>query len=257
LGKKLLSNIVIAPDFDTLSRQAAEFVSKYLIKLAKTKNRVSVVLAGGKTPRGLYEHLATNEVQMRVPWRKIHLFWGDERWVSPQHKESNYRLVYEALISKIPIPSENVHPMVTETIDLPKAADAYERKLRGFFGSTRSKWPRFDLVILGVGIDGHTASLFQGQSVLKEKKRWVAAIYVEKVRSYRLTLTLPVFNHAAQVIFVAAGREKAAVLKEGIGTPHSRPRFPYQLIKPHRGRTIFFLEMAAASLIGQPKETQR
>ena len=246
---------MIASDFDTLSRQAAEFVSEYLIKLAKIKNRISIVLAGGKTPRGLYEHLATHDVQMRIPWRKIHLFWGDERWVSSQHKESNYRLVYEALISKIPIPPGNVHPLVTETTDLQKAADAYERKLHEFFGSARSKWPRFDLVILGVGIDGHTASLFQGQAVLKEKKRWVVAIYVEKVRAYRLTLTLPVFNHAAQVVFVAAGREKAVVLKEGIGTRHSRARFPYQLIKPHRGRTIFFLEMTAASLMGQSKET--
>jgi len=247
---------VIATDLEDLNRQAAEFVAKYVIHLAKAKDRVSIVLSGGETPRGLYQRLAEDHFGTAIPWRQVHLFWGDERWVSLQHKESNYRLAYEVLISRIPIPPENVHPMLKETNNLQKAADEYEKKLREFFGSLREGWPRFDLVILGVGTDGHTASLFPSLPVLKEKKRWVAALCVEKMKSYRLTLTLPVFNHAAQVIFLVAGREKAPVLKEGLGTDHPRVRFPYQLIKPHRSQTIFFMDIAAASLMEQIKENQ-
>ena len=248
--------IVVAADLEELSRRAAEFVAQYVISLAKKKDRVSIALCGGETPRGLYQHLARDNFQITIPWRQIHLFWGDERWVSLQHKESNYRLAYEALISRVPIPPENVHPMVGETTDPQKAADAYEKKLRGFFGSSRERWPRFDLAILGIGTDGHTASLFPGLPVLKEKKRWVTALYIEKVRSYRLTLTLSVFNHAAQVIFLAAGREKAPIIKEGLATDHPQAHFPYRLIKLHHGQTLFFLDAAAASFMEQSKETK-
>jgi 6-phosphogluconolactonase len=146
--------------------------------------------------------------------------------------------------------------MVKEVTDPQKTASEYEKELREFFRSLHQKWPRFDLVILGIGTDGHTASLFPGSPVLTEKKRWVVAPFVPKIKAYRLTLTLPVFNHAARVIFLVAGKEKAPVLKEGLGTYHPQVRFPYQLIKPRHGQTIFFLDAAASRFMDRSKATE-
>jgi 6-phosphogluconolactonase len=245
--------IIIGADLEELGQKSADWVAQYVLNTEKVKDRVSLVLSGGMTPRGLYERLAGEKFQRLLPWRKIHLFWGDERCVSPEHVESNYRLVYETLISRVPIPSQNVHPMPGADPNPERAAEEYEKLLRQFFGRSGKRkgggWPRFDLVILGVGLDGHTASLFPMLPVLREKKRWVAAPFVAKLRTHRLTLTPPVFNHAARVIFLASGRDKAAVLKKGLTTIQSRPLFPYRLIKPLHGRPIFFLDAEAASLL--------
>lgn len=245
--------VVIADDLGSLSEKTAVFVARWIADRAKVQDRVAFVLAGGTTPRRLYEHLAMSTFREEIPWNQVHLFWGDERCVSPENPESNYRAAYESLISRVPIPPENVHRMSAEKADPEKAADEYEQTLRDFFRSSPGEWPTFDLVLLGIGADGHTASLFPGSSVLHEKKRWVAAPYVEKLKSYRLTLTLPVFNHAAQVIFLAAGKEKAQVIKKLQVTSHTQDRFPAQLIRPLPGKLVFFLDQAAASLIPQKK----
>ncbi len=243
--------IIVANNPEDLSHQSAEWVAQYVLNTAKIKDRVSIVLSGGITPKGLYERLAGEKFQQLIPWRQTHLFWGDERCVSLEHSESNYRLAYETFISRVSIPSQNVHPMPGADPNPERAAEEYERLLRQFFGLSEKrrsgKWPRFDLVILGVGLDGHTASLFPRSSVLREKKRWVVAPFVQKLRTHRLTLTPPILNHASHVIFLVSGREKATVLKKGLTTGQSRPSFPFQLIRPPQGRLIFFLDVEAAS----------
>ncbi len=243
--------VVIADDLEALSEKAAEFVARCITDRAKVKDRVAIALSGGTTPKGLYEWLASENFRHRITWNQVHLFWGDERCVPPKNPESNYHTAYESLISRVLIPVKNVHRMPGEKADPEKAADEYEQALRDFFRPSPEEWPTFDLVLLGIGTDGHTASLFPGSLVLQERKRWVAAPYVEKLHAHRLTLTLPVFNHAAQVIFLVAGKEKAQVMKELHVTGHTQDRFPFQLIRPDHGKLVFFLDKPAARFIAQ------
>jgi 6-phosphogluconolactonase len=247
--------VVIADDLASLSEQAAELVVRCITDRAQVADRVAIVLSGGTTPKGVYERLASENFRHRIPWNRVHLFWGDERCVPPQDPESNYLLAYKTLVSRVPVPPENVHRMPGEKADSEKAADEYEQTLRDFFRSSPGEWPIFDLVLLGIGSDGHTASLFPGLSVLQEKQRWVAAPYVDKLKAYRLTLTPPVFNHARQVIFLAAGQEKAEVIKELQVITPAQERFPFQLIRPDHGKLVFFLDKPAARFIDQKKKS--
>lgn len=245
--------VVIARDIEDLSRQAAGFVIGLLKNLAEAKEHVAIALSGGTTPKRLYELLSTVSFHNEIPWNQVHLFWGDERFVPLDHPYSNYRIAYDTLISKIQIPQENVHPMPCEKADPQVAAYEYEERLRRFFGSPSKGWPQFDLVLLGVGVDGHTASLFPGSSLLKEKRRWVAAPYVKRLNAYRLTLTLPVLNNADQIIFLVAGKEKAQIMKGLFAADNTRAGLPVHLIRPSHGKLLFFLDESAACLIDQGK----
>ena len=236
----------VARDLETLNAIAVGHVTRLIHSQVNIKDKVSLVLSGGTTPRRLYESLATPASGKPIPWERVHLFWGDERCVPPDHAESNYRMARESLIDHIPIPSENIHRMHAEESDPNQAAEIYEHTLREFFGATKPEWPHFDLVLLGVGADGHTASLFPDSPVLDEKKRWVAATYVEALKVMRLTLTLPVFNHAAQVLFLVAGKEKSSVMKEAGSSDPSQKKFPYQRIHPPRGKVIYLMDQNAA-----------
>lgn len=238
--------ITVARDFEDLTEQASDLISQSITNQTRVRDRVTVVLSGGSTPRRLYERLARGDVVAKIPWGRVHLFWGDERCGPPEDPKSNYRMAYESLIRWIPIPPENIHRMPFDLPDPERAAEEYEASLRRFFGPSEGEWPRFDVVLLGVGPDGHTASLFPNSPVLGERKRWVAAVYVEKLKNHRLTLTVPVFNHAAQVIFLVAGKEKARVMKTLRPAEPKRVRFPYQLIRPHTGRLTFLLDREAA-----------
>ena len=240
------SGIEVARNPEALHAIAVDRVLRILRAQTRIKDRVSLVLSGGSTPRRLYEGLVKSTPGEAIPWQRIHLFWGDERCVPPDDTESNYRMARESLIDRIPIPPENIHRIPAEESDLDQAAETYENTLRRYFGAPEPEWPRFDLVLLGVGSDGHTASLFPGSPVLEEKKRWVAATYVEALKVHRLTLTLPVFNHAARVIFLVAGKEKAAVMKEALSPGHPQGRFPYRLIRPHDGELVYLLDQDAA-----------
>ncbi|NKE70263.1 6-phosphogluconolactonase [Candidatus Manganitrophus noduliformans] len=241
--------VKIARDLEDLSEKAAEFVLRFVMDLLKGQESVSIALAGGATPKFLYERLAIQSIQQKIPWSRVHLFWGDERCVPPEDPDSNYRMADATLISQVPIPMENVHRMPGEKAP-EAAAEEYEKTLRAFFGSS-PEWPRFDLVLLGVGADGHTASLFPGSPALKEKKRWVIAPYVEKLKVHRLTLTLPVFNHAALVLFLISGREKAPIVRALLSSVPLQIFFPAQMIRPVQGRRLFFLDPSAASLLDQ------
>jgi 6-phosphogluconolactonase len=239
-------DIIICRDTDQLSRKAAEQFVALARQAIAAHGRFSVALSGGSTPRALYWLLATGEFSDQLAWRQIHLFWSDERCVPPDHAESNFRMVKESLLSKILIPSENVHRMIGE-IEPAIAAAAYETELRQCFSSSQEKLPRFDLILLGLGEDGHTASLFPHSSVLNETRRLVATTYVEKSNAHRLTLTFPVINNAAQITFLIAGQSKSVIVKEILTTENYD--YPAARIKPENGHLTWFITQDAATVI--------
>jgi 6-phosphogluconolactonase len=233
-------DIIICHDADELARKAAEqFVSLAGAAIARSE-RFTVALSGGSTPRALYSLLASAEYRERIDWRGVHLFWGDERCVPPDHPESNYRMVQEALLSRINIPPANIHRMAGEK-EPAEAATAYEDELRRFFQLTEGQVPRFDLILLGLGEDGHTASLFPGSAALEEKEHLVATAYVERLKAHRLTITLPVINAAAQVSFLVSGESKSAILKALLGRDSDAAQYPAGKINPPTGELTWFI----------------
>jgi 6-phosphogluconolactonase len=239
--------------FDTpeqVALAAAERFVEYDSAFHGELDRFSVALAGGNTPRRVYELLASERFKHRVEWTQVHLFFGDERCVPPDHPDSNYLMAYETLISRVPIPAKNVHRIIGEG-NPEEGARLYENQLRAFFAGV--SWPRFDLVLLGMGADGHTASLFPGSDALKEKSKWVTATKREKLKQDRITLTLPVFNHAAHIMFVVTGNEKAARLAEVVEKQSSADRMPAQEIQPVNGSLEWLIDKAAAAKLKAPQ----
>ena len=236
--------IIICRDLDDLSRKAAEQFVALACRAIAARRRFNVALSGGSTPRALYSLLATGEFSAQLAWRQIHVFFGDERCVAPDHAESNYRMVTESLLAKAIIPTENVHRMTGEKAPAVAAAE-YEAQMRKHFHIDDQSLPRFDLVLLGLGEDGHTASLFPASSALDETRRLVATTYVKKLQAHRLTLTFPVINNAAQITFLVAGLSKAAVVKEILADHNSNA--PAARIKPTSGKLSWFITQDAAS----------
>lgn len=207
----------------------------------------SVALSGGSTPRVLYELLSDPREPFRdqIAWDKTHFFFSDERHVPPDHAESNYRMVNEAMFSRVPVPPENIHRIPAENPVAEDAAKAYETDLRKSFGEAI---PAFDLLLLGLGEDGHTASLFPHSPALKETERYVVAPWVEKFNAYRITMTLPVLNNGKSVVFLVTGASKAEVLREVIKTDKNPDLYPAQAISPTNGAVSWFIDKAAARL---------
>src|SRR5258705_12409901 len=226
---KTFRNILIFDNSEQLAEAAAERFVSDAQEAIKRHGRFSVALAGGNTPKRVYELLASEPYVSRIEWSRAHLFFGDERCVPPDHADSNYRMVNESLISRCSIPAQNVH-RITGEVDPLLGARRYEEELRGFFPG--SSWPRFDLVLLGMGEDGHTASLFPGTTALNETKAWVVANWVEKFGAFRITLTAPAINHAAHIVFLITGEAKARRLAEIVNGPADPERLPAQLIYP-------------------------
>jgi len=206
----------------------------------------AVALAGGSTPRRAYELLATDEFKDRVDWPRVHLFFGDERAVPSDDPQSNYRMVNDALISRIAIPAENVHRIRGETAPA-ESSESYEAELKSLFGAVA--WPRFDLVWLGLGADGHTASLFPRSDALQEETRWVVATRQPQTRQDRITLTLPAINHAARVTFMVTGKDKAATLARILRSESVDEELPARTIRPVNGILEWLVDRAAASAI--------
>lgn len=227
---------IVLPDLKAISQAAAERVAT----LAQTRDPFTVALSGGSTPRRLYEVLAAPPFRERVPWGRVHVFWGDERCVPPDHSDSNYRLAREALLDKIPILAENVHRIWGE-MPPDQAAAAYQTELEAVVGVNG----RLDLILLGMGADGHTASLFPGTEALEERERAVVAVYVERLQAWRVTLTLPVINAARQVLFLVTGAAKAEIVQAVLEGPEGR--FPAQQIRPTAGQLTWLVDVAAAS----------
>jgi len=199
----------VYPNLTSLSEAAAETITKQILTVAPT-SRFNLALSGGNTPRTLYRILST-KYQDRIPWERVHLFWGDERYVPSEDARSNYRTVREGLLNRIRIPVGNVHPMRTDFRDPADAAKTYETVLRDYFVAP---WPSLNLVLLGLGADGHTASLFPNSQILQEGERWVMAVTTDIEPRVRLTLTLPVIAHADQIFLLVVGGDKAKALQQ-------------------------------------------
>lgn len=237
------SEIIICREPGELYHKAAEQFVALAGAACAEKGRFTVALSGGSTPKALYGLLASDGYRDRVHWPRVHLFWGDERCVPPDHPESNYRLVKESLLSGVKIPEENVHRLAGEK-EAEAAAAGYENELRKFFGATGL--PRFDLIFLGLGEDGHTASLFPGSAALSENQRWVAAAYVERFKAHRLTLTFSVINAAAQVTFLVSGESKRAIVKQLLAGSAKSSNYPAAKVSPTDGKLVWLITKDAA-----------
>ncbi|OQZ00761.1 MAG: 6-phosphogluconolactonase [Candidatus Brocadia sp. UTAMX2] len=231
---------------DELSHQAAQEFVRLAGEAVRAKGFFTVALSGGSTPRGLYTMLASDVYRKQVSWTDVYLFWGDERCVPPDDPDSNYRMTREALIQRVPIPKEHIHRIPAEREDHAHAAGEYEQTIKTFFHLNTGEFPRFDLILLGMGDDGHTASLFPGVSLLEETSRFMCSHYVEKLGAYRLTLTVPVINQAEHIIFLVSGASKAPVLQEVLEGDYQPQRLPAQLIQPVHGRLLFIVDRMAA-----------
>jgi 6-phosphogluconolactonase len=229
---------------EDLFRAAASEFAAVANAAVSAHGRFCVALSGGSTPKSLYTLLASGAIPS-IPWEKIYFFFGDERDVPPNDPESNYRMANEAMLSKAPVPSENVFRVRTEEKDVEAAALAYEQTIRSFFGVKPGAFPRFDLILLGMGPDGHTASLFPGTAALQEANRLVVANWVEKFKTYRITFTLHVLNNAACTMFLVSGPEKADKLREVL--EGNSQDLPSARVRPSGGRLIWFVDRAAAA----------
>ena len=232
---------------DLSQAAAAEFIS-LAVDAVRSKGRFCVALCGGSTPRGLYTLLG-NQAQHSLLWEKIHFFWGDERHVPPDHPDSNYRMAFEALLSKVPIPAENIFRIHAEEKDTDTAAKKYEQTLTTFFHVQPGEFPRVDLMLLGMGPDGHTASLFPGTRALDEKNRLVVSNWVDKLNTYRITMTLPVLNNSAYVLFLVSGRDKANVLRQVL--ERQTEELPASLVHPTNGRLLWIVDREAGSALSK------
>jgi 6-phosphogluconolactonase len=242
--------IQIVTNADALYRAAAAEFVRQAGAAVQAKGACTVALSGGSTPKGLYGLLAGDPTwRGQVPWDQLHAFWGDERHVPPEHPDSNYRLAHEALLSKVPIPPAHVHRIKSEHPDAHQVADDYEQTLRAFFRLTTGQFPRFDLVFLGLGPEGHTASLFPGTKALHETRRLVVSTWVGKFYADRITLTPPTLNNAACVIFLVSGGDKALPLKAVLEGPDEPEQLPAQLIRPSHGRLLWLVDRAGARLL--------
>ena len=222
---------------------AARFVD-YSIASIREHGSFTVALAGGSTPRRVYELLAEKECKDRVNWPLVHLFFGDERMVPPGSPESNYRMVNDSLVSRVEIPPENVHRIIGETTPA-ESAERYEAELKSLFRTV--DWPGFDLALLGMGADGHTASLFPGSDALNEEEKWVVATTQPQTRQGRITLSLPVINHAKRVTFIVTGNEKAATLARVLRSEPEKEALPAQRVRPVSGILEWLVDQAAAA----------
>jgi 6-phosphogluconolactonase len=230
---------------------AAEEIVRSANEAVAARGRFTIALSGGSTPKSLFNLLATN-ARTALPWDKMLFFWSDERHVPPTDPDSNYRMADEAMLSKVPVPPGNIFRVAAENPDAAAAAEAYEKTLKTVFQLAAGAVPNFDLILLGMGPDGHTASLFPGTAAVQERSRLVVANWVEKLKAHRLTFTLPVLNAARSVAFLVSGIDKAPVLKSVLEENIPGETYPAKLVHPTDGKLFWFLDRAAASALSNP-----
>lgn len=255
------AQVRIYRDADELALKAARHFARLADQYCLGSGRFTVALSGGSTPRKMLSLLAAEPFFGTVPWSSIYFFWGDERTVAPDHADSNYRMARETLLEHAPVPAENIFRIPAELPDPENAARQYSATLREFFLSDPEATladpegyvPRFDLVFLGMGPDGHTASLFPGTDALYVNNRIVAANFVQKLNTYRITLTATIINNARNVTFVAAGADKAEALRGVLEGSYQPDVYPSQLIRPRNGTLLWMVDEAAASLLAGQK----
>lgn len=263
--QKSHAQIRVYRDPDELALKAARLFARMADQYVLGCGRFTVALSGGSTPKAMFSVLAAEPFLDTVPWSSIYFFWGDERCVLPDHPDSNYKMTSETLLSKVPVPAENVFRIPAELEDPNHAAEEYTSTLTRYFlagpGANRtgtaplSKVPRFDLVFLGMGPDGHTASLFPHSAALQAGNKIAVANYVEKFKAHRITLTAATINNARNVTFLAAGEDKAETLKNVLEGSHQPDVYPSQLIRPSNGTLLWMVDQAAASLLTEFKQS--
>ncbi len=239
--------IRIFPDVEALSQAAAVEFVRCAGEAVAARGRFTVALSGGSTPKRLYQLLTTEPYRSQTDWGRVEVFWGDERCVPPDHKDSNYRMAREAMLAQLPIPAEHIHRMEAERADREAAARDYETVLARVFGvSSGGEPPPFDLLLMGMGPDGHTASLFPHTQALDETRRWVVPNHVPQLNTDRMTMTRPILNRGREVLFLVAAADKAERLAEVLAGPADPKRLPSQSIQPE-GQLVWFVESAAAA----------
>jgi len=237
--------VSVFSDIDSLSHAAAERFASLSRAAIQSHGRFATALSGGSTPRRLYSLLGSSPYCKDIDWKRAHIFWVDERCVAPSHEESNYKIAADTFLLNAAVPEENIHRVHGEEVPELAAAE-YEEELHRFF--PRSQKKVFDLLILGAGVDGHTASLFPGSALLQERTRDVVPVYLEKPMVSRVTLTLPVLKQAAHVLFLVSGKDKADIVHEVLKSDN-REHYPAGLVQPLDGTLSWFLDEAAASRI--------
>ena len=241
--------IRILKNLEQVSAGAAEEIIKIAVDAVEKRGLFRISLSGGSTPKTLYSKLAYDQdLKKQMPWQNTHFFWSDERTVPPDHPDSNYRMVEEAMFKHVSVSEPQIHRIHAEAEEPIHAAEEYENEIRQHFNVSAPEMPQFDLVLLGMGPDGHTASLFPGTKALQEQKRLVVSNWVAKFNTYRITFTVPLINHAANVMFLVCGDDKAAALKAVLEGPYDPEVYPSQLIKPE-GELIWFVDQAAGKLL--------
>ena len=239
----------ILPNGAAIAARAAQILVDAAKAAAPSNRTFSVALAGGSTPKALYALLAAEPLRSQVPWNNLNLFFGDERHVPPDHNDSNFRMATEALLSKAPIKPEQVHRILAENSDAAQAAAQYEQVLRSEFHLSPGQRPRFDLVLLGMGNEGHTLSLFPGTKALHDNGRLVMHNWVGKLYTDRITMTAPVANNSALVLFMVTGADKAPALKAVLEGPYEPEQLPSQLIAPENGKLLWLIDPAAGAML--------
>lgn len=252
IARDAVTPVRVFEDADGLGRALAEEFAALAQAAIAARGRFMVALSGGSTPKRLYRLLSGPPFRERVAWGAVEFFWGDERAVPPDHPDSNYGSVRDGLLAPLGVRPERVHRIRAEMSDRDAAARAYEAEISTVFGvGVNGLPPAFDLILLGMGADGHTASLFPGSAGLVERKRWVVSHFVPSLGAERITLTVPILNRAREIRIMVAGREKAGTLSAALAGDHDPATLPIQLIKPERGRLVWFVDQEAASTLGQ------
>ena len=238
-------NINVFENLDEINRALADLFVRHAQHSTDAHGRFTVALTGGSSPVPLYRMLAQMPYREQIDWEKVFVFWGDERWVPLDDARSNAKMAYETLLNHVPVPEQQVFPMWEEGKDPGEFAQEYEEEVKRILGENGA----FDLIMLGMGEDGHTASLFPDTDVLDEKHDWVRAYYLKPQQMYRITLTAPLINRAKEIVFLTHGENKAAALKEILEGEKNYRQYPAQLIDPIEGKLSWFVDKAAASML--------
>jgi len=236
------------PDAEAVSRAAGQDLVELAREAIAQRGRFCVALSGGSTPRRMYEILSEAPRWAQIDWRRVEFFWGDERAVPPEHPDSNYGIATTVLLRKLGVAADRVHRIRGELPDVEEAAALYQDELARVFATpVEGLPPIFDLILLGMGADGHTASLFPFSQALTERRRWVVANTVPKIGKSRVTMTFPILNRAAEVRLLVTGSDKASALREALAGPREPERLPVQAVVPEGGRLIWLVDRAAAA----------
>ena len=240
----------VLPDASAIAARAAEELLRVAADALRVSGRFTIALAGGSTPKVLYNLLVSDpRLRNSVPWDKMLVFFGDERHVGPGHPDSNYKMAWDSMLSKAPLATEQIFRIKGEYEDTEKAAREYEGEIRKRFELKAAEFPRFDLILAGMGNEGHTLSLFPGTKALHETRRIVTRNWVGKLFTERITLTAPAANNAASVIFMVTGADKALALKGVLEGPLEPEQLPSQMIRPVNGKLLWLVDTAAGSML--------